>query len=206
MVFAVERNCKQFQRPCVNLSAFARWVAMAALWCLLLGGASLAAEDIPGPNRFPFLEPFVGSTRTPSSSMELVSVEVGFANSTNKRTALRVPRSYFVWVSEPGKNFQTFIQLAVYLPDYLPKALADKAGLQTRGEVINGIQLRSKAEIGIQISATVRVRGRSLTNGSRATEFLAEITTTDSRCTIMLNKRPLTAHETPGRSPAILFL
>lgn len=87
--------------------------------------------------------------------MDIVSLQIGKPEFRSRPTALRIPRSYIAQVSDPGQKIQSFITLVVYLPDYLPRALADKAGLQTRGELVNGIQLRNKAEIEIDLRATV---------------------------------------------------
>jgi len=84
--------------------------------------------------------------------MEPVAIEL--THRGDKPISLRVPRAYIREISQPGEIAQTFITLVVYLPDYLPRALADQAGHTTRGQVINGIQLRSKEEIAIYVRAT----------------------------------------------------
>jgi hypothetical protein len=136
-------------------------------------------EDLPGPNRLWFLEPlmpFLGAR--PSSSMEPVSFEL--TNSAQTTTRLRIPRAYISRVSEPGQVSQSFVRLAVYLPDYLPRFLADQAGHQTRGKLVKGIELRSPDELGITVEATIpgaeakiidSVRSRTLAGGKFGEEF-----------------------------------
>jgi len=87
--------------------------------------------------------------------MDPVTVEL--TNRANKVIALRIPPAYIAQISQPGEISQTFITLAVYLPDYLPRFLADRAGHKTRGEIINGIELRSNEEIEIDLRAPVYV-------------------------------------------------
>jgi hypothetical protein len=88
----------------------------------------------------------------PSTSMEPIAIEL--TNGAGKVIALSVPRAYITQVSQPGEISQSFITLVVYFPDYLPRFLADRAGHKTRGEVINGIELRSKDSIGIDMRVT----------------------------------------------------
>jgi len=110
-------------------------------------------QDIPGPDPLWFFEPFMLRLSTPSTDMDPVTVEL--TNRANKVIALRIPPAYIAQISQPGEISQTFITLAVYLPDYLPRFLADRAGHKTRGEIIDGIELRSNEEIEIDLRATV---------------------------------------------------
>lgn len=127
--------------------------AFCTLFLLLQAGHVTHASDIqnlPEPNRLWFLEPympFLGPAA--STSMELVSLEI--KTPTQKTVGLKIPRAYISTVSASGQIEQTFINLAVYLPDYLPNVLAKKAGHRIRGRIINGIELRSEEEIGIGI-------------------------------------------------------
>jgi len=95
---------------------------------------STPPSDIPGPNRLWFLEPFMSFNRGPSKSMEPVTLELRNRGGSDKPIILRVPRAYIAEVAEPDQRVQSYVTLVVYLPDYLPRALADQAGLKTRGK------------------------------------------------------------------------
>jgi hypothetical protein len=109
-------------------------------------------HDIPGPNPLWFLEPLMPRSSNPSTSMDPVAIDL--TNGAGKVIALRVPRAYIAQVSQPREIAQSFINLAVYLPDYLPRFLADRAGHKTRGEMINRVRLRSEDEIEIAMRVT----------------------------------------------------
>jgi hypothetical protein len=72
--------------------------------------------------------------RGPSKSMEPVTLELRNRGGSDKPIILRVPRAYIAEVAEPDQRVQSYVTLVVYLPDYLPRALADQAGLKTRGK------------------------------------------------------------------------
>src|SRR5262245_881471 len=110
-------------------------------------------QDIPGPNRLWFLEPLMPRTSTPSTDMNPVAIEL--TNRAGKAIVLRIPRAYIAEISDPRETAQTYITLAVYFPDYLPRFLADRAGHKTRGKIINGVELRSKEEVAIELRVTV---------------------------------------------------
>jgi len=109
-------------------------------------------QDIPGPNHLWFLEPFMPKSSSPSTSMEPVTIEL--TNRAGKVILLNIPRAYIAEISDPRQTDQTYVTLAVYLPDYLPRFLADRAGHKTRGEKINNIELRSSDEIAVYLRVT----------------------------------------------------
>jgi hypothetical protein len=109
-------------------------------------------RDIPGPNPLWFLGPLVPSSPKINTSMEPVAVDL--TNRAGKVMALRIPRAYIAQLSNPSEDAQTFVNVVVYLPDYLPRFLADQAGQKTHGEVVNGIELNSHDEIVIDIQVT----------------------------------------------------
>ena len=114
-------------------------------------GAS-RVQDIPGPSPLWFLDPLMPRLSNPSTNMDPVTIEL--TNRVNKVIALRIPRAYIAEISEPRKIVQTYITLVVYFPDYFPRFMADQAGHKTRGEIINGVELRSKEEIAIDLRVT----------------------------------------------------
>jgi hypothetical protein len=71
-----------------------------------------------------------------STGMEPVAVDL--TNRAGKVIALRIPRAYVAQVSDPSEDVQTLVNVVVYLPDYLPRFLADQAGQKTHGEVETG--------------------------------------------------------------------
>ena len=135
-------------------------------------------QDIPGPNRLWFLEPLTPRTSTPSTDMNHVAIEL--TNRAGKAIVLRIPRAYIAQISDPRETAQTYVTLAVYFPDYLPRFLADRAGHKTRGEIINSIELRSKEEVAIELRVTTPgtlrksiewMRGNRIDGGTFRGEF-----------------------------------
>jgi hypothetical protein len=127
-------------------------------------GADGETSDLPGPNRWWFLSPWLGSTTgRPSSSMQPISVQLARLNGKTLEplslpTRLCIPRAFIGDVSEPERPVQSYVTLVVYLPDYLPRFLAEKAGSETRGEIINGIRLRSESEIIITLKQSGSIK------------------------------------------------
>jgi hypothetical protein len=126
---------------------------------LLTVGATAAAalslrDNIPGPDRFWFMGPLSPFGASASSSMKPVELEL--VTSAKKSVPLKIPRAYIATISEPERTQQSFINLVVYLPDYLPRTLADKAGHQTQGKSVGGFRLRSPDEIVITLKPSVR--------------------------------------------------
>jgi hypothetical protein len=127
-------------------------------------GADHETSELPGPNRWWFLSPWQGFTgKAASSSMERVSIQLANLNGKtlepmSVRTTLCVPRAYIGDVAQPARSVHSYVTLVVYLPDYLPRFLAEKAGFQTQGEIVNGIQLRSEAEMIITLKQSGSIK------------------------------------------------
>jgi hypothetical protein len=128
------------------------------LAAILIGGSALflfaTREPLPTPNRYWFIEPLIPALgASPSSSMHKVVLEL--PHPTVSTTRLEIPRAFISRVENSSGVQQSFIRLAVYLPDYLPHFLAEKAGHKTRGEKIKGLYLRSTDEIAITLEPSV---------------------------------------------------
>lgn len=111
------------------------------------------SRDLPELNPLWGLFPFLPPTAAPSKSME--PAEFDLTNSMPVTVRLLIPKGYIVWVPHAGQTQQEFLNLAVYLPDYLPTQLAREAGFKVDGELVNGFRLRSDAQILIKLEPSI---------------------------------------------------